>query len=386
MKKIIFVLILLVSLSIGCTQNPQTKDSDSDGWTDDFENSVGTNPFNNDTDGDGILDSKDPNPLVAKPTTKQLNSKISSFNEAFELWTGNKEINNDWSAAFPFKSLEESTYLIVHINLDKNLVEYEIPKTEIGNRFKDILEQKDWKSFGSLEYETPYEIAIMLSTKNDLKILKLHQDLVTYGKAKLEPNDIEFASLVEIPSQGTYPITDFYAIYAANQEKWPKIELLIDETFLTTPERTDFQCSLVSYYDISLRIPKGMKITGNFSTSDKYIDKTKYGPEGNIIRTSSPPHNVKFEVTQDMDYFKKSLCKFKDTSTIYGTRISNANSGSFEFETYESDLYHFVFDTMVPNVEIKINIFQKEEPSGGSYTTYTMANGVIDATTGKIYF
>jgi hypothetical protein len=45
-------------------------DSDGDGWSDVQEKKAGTNPYNVDTDGDGIWDPKDPNPLVAPtPTT-----------------------------------------------------------------------------------------------------------------------------------------------------------------------------------------------------------------------------------------------------------------------------------------------------------------------------
>ena len=44
-------------------------DSDGDGWDDEQERRAGTNPYNVDTDGDGIWDSKDPNPLVASTPT-----------------------------------------------------------------------------------------------------------------------------------------------------------------------------------------------------------------------------------------------------------------------------------------------------------------------------
>ncbi len=42
------------------------QDSDGDGWTDDHERRAGTNPYSKDTDGDGLWDSMDPNPLVAE--------------------------------------------------------------------------------------------------------------------------------------------------------------------------------------------------------------------------------------------------------------------------------------------------------------------------------
>lgn len=42
----------------------QDTDSDNDGWSDEREKIMGTNPYDRDTDGDGIKDSDDPNPLV----------------------------------------------------------------------------------------------------------------------------------------------------------------------------------------------------------------------------------------------------------------------------------------------------------------------------------
>jgi len=44
-------------------------DTDGDGWDDCFEATMGTNPNQQDTDNDGIIDSLDPNPLVASTTT-----------------------------------------------------------------------------------------------------------------------------------------------------------------------------------------------------------------------------------------------------------------------------------------------------------------------------
>ena len=44
-------------------------DTDGDGWDDCFEATMGTNPYQQDSDNDGIIDSIDPNPLVASTTT-----------------------------------------------------------------------------------------------------------------------------------------------------------------------------------------------------------------------------------------------------------------------------------------------------------------------------
>ena len=52
-------------------------DSDGDGWDDEQERRGGTDPHNVDTDGDGIWDPKDPNPLVAPTPT--LPTSIPAF-------------------------------------------------------------------------------------------------------------------------------------------------------------------------------------------------------------------------------------------------------------------------------------------------------------------
>ncbi|MFQ5842604.1 MAG: hypothetical protein ACE5I8_09225 [Thermodesulfobacteriota bacterium] len=47
-------------------EEEEVVDSDGDGWTDEEEERAGTDPNNKDTDGDGIWDPQDPNPLVAE--------------------------------------------------------------------------------------------------------------------------------------------------------------------------------------------------------------------------------------------------------------------------------------------------------------------------------
>ena len=44
-------------------------DSDGDGWSDEREREMGTNPYSIDSDGDGIKDSEDPNPNVPEKKT-----------------------------------------------------------------------------------------------------------------------------------------------------------------------------------------------------------------------------------------------------------------------------------------------------------------------------
>ena len=71
---LIISLVIVFVVSSGCisSDGPQTTgpplDSDSDGWTDEEEGLAGTDPFKADTDGDGIKDPVDPNPLVPQTT------------------------------------------------------------------------------------------------------------------------------------------------------------------------------------------------------------------------------------------------------------------------------------------------------------------------------
>lgn len=54
---------LTSELSVGKPKDTNI-DSDSDGWSDEKEKMMGTNPYSRDSDGDGIADPADPNPLV----------------------------------------------------------------------------------------------------------------------------------------------------------------------------------------------------------------------------------------------------------------------------------------------------------------------------------
>jgi hypothetical protein len=51
-------------------------DSDNDGLTDEQEKLLGTDPLNPDTDGDGLLDSRDPNPLVPGKQEKESGGRL----------------------------------------------------------------------------------------------------------------------------------------------------------------------------------------------------------------------------------------------------------------------------------------------------------------------
>jgi outer membrane protein assembly factor BamB len=59
------------------------KDSDHDGLTDLIENRIGTDPLKADTDGDGIGDAEDRNPLCARVPTTEDEKVIASAYEAF---------------------------------------------------------------------------------------------------------------------------------------------------------------------------------------------------------------------------------------------------------------------------------------------------------------
>lgn len=63
---IIFSAVAAV-LFMGCISKPDI-DTDGDGWVDEQELRAGTDPTNPDTDGDGLWDPHDPNPLVPEKT------------------------------------------------------------------------------------------------------------------------------------------------------------------------------------------------------------------------------------------------------------------------------------------------------------------------------
>jgi hypothetical protein len=62
----VIAVIVVAIMFAGCIEE-RSQDSDGDGWTDDQEKLMQTDPHKIDTDGDKIKDSEDPNPLVADP-------------------------------------------------------------------------------------------------------------------------------------------------------------------------------------------------------------------------------------------------------------------------------------------------------------------------------
>jgi len=62
----VIAVIAVAIMFAGCIEE-KSQDSDGDGWTDDQEKLMQTDPHKIDTDGDRIKDSEDPNPLVADP-------------------------------------------------------------------------------------------------------------------------------------------------------------------------------------------------------------------------------------------------------------------------------------------------------------------------------
>ena len=58
-----------VSIQVG-GEVPVGADSDGDGWNDEKEREMGTNPYSVDSDGDGLKDPEDPNPTVPEEKKK----------------------------------------------------------------------------------------------------------------------------------------------------------------------------------------------------------------------------------------------------------------------------------------------------------------------------
>lgn len=62
---VMMILVALFVMTVACSSNSESDvDSDGDGWSDEQEKVLGTNPYQKDSDQDGIIDPEDPNPLI----------------------------------------------------------------------------------------------------------------------------------------------------------------------------------------------------------------------------------------------------------------------------------------------------------------------------------
>ena len=68
------------------------KDRDGDGWTNLVEQRLGTNPAKADTDGDGLIDSRDKNPLVAPRPLGEVEQVLAAAFEARFRFIGNRNV------------------------------------------------------------------------------------------------------------------------------------------------------------------------------------------------------------------------------------------------------------------------------------------------------
>jgi outer membrane protein assembly factor BamB len=69
-----------------------SRDSDGDGWTDLVEERLGADPHNPDTDGDGIKDSQDKNPLAAPRSLSQEEQVLAAAFEARYRFVGDRDV------------------------------------------------------------------------------------------------------------------------------------------------------------------------------------------------------------------------------------------------------------------------------------------------------
>ena len=71
-------------------------DTDSDGLTDDEEDSIGTDPRDADSDDDGILDGAEPNPSSAEARPLPLAPGLSAFWDVNRLLNVNEPPSKVW--------------------------------------------------------------------------------------------------------------------------------------------------------------------------------------------------------------------------------------------------------------------------------------------------
>lgn len=60
----------------GSKEDPVGADSDGDGWSDEKKKETGTNPYSVDSNGYGLKDPDDPNPMVPEKKTPSLKSSL----------------------------------------------------------------------------------------------------------------------------------------------------------------------------------------------------------------------------------------------------------------------------------------------------------------------
>jgi len=105
-----------------------SKDNDADGWTDLVEKRIGTNPLIPDTDGDGLKDSEDKNPLAAP---RKLNETEQIIVSALNCFFKYKSLIQIEAGAFEGYGSKSNSYIGIKdpvlVELPDGLEPFEIP-------------------------------------------------------------------------------------------------------------------------------------------------------------------------------------------------------------------------------------------------------------------